>query len=79
MMITLVRTKTIPNDEGEETQKLYIYTVGEHKVTKEEALREKPGRQHGSWVEVLASSSVRQARICGVSFCPLLAVQTGMS
>lgn len=77
----MTKEKIAPHSQKElrRTQKLYIYMVGEPKVTKEEALRGRPGRQHDSWVEVLASSSVRQASICGVSFCPLLAVQTGMS
>lgn len=75
----MTKEKIAPHSQKElrRTQKLYIYMVGEPKVTKEEALRERPGRQHDSWVKVLAS--VRQASICGVSFCPLLAVQTGMS
>lgn len=76
----MTKEKIAPHSQKElrRTQKLYIYMVGEPKVTKEKALRERPGRQHGSWVEVLALVLDRLAFV-GSHFSPLLAGQTGVS
>jgi hypothetical protein len=47
------------------------------KTQRKKPWQKEPGRQQGSWVEALASSSVKQAKVCGVSFWSLMAVQTG--
>lgn len=67
----MTKEKIAPHSQKElrRTQKLYIYMVGEPKVTKEKALRERPGRQHGSWVEVLALVLDRPAFV-GSHFLP---------
>ena len=47
------------------------------KTQRKKHWQKEPGRQQGLWVGILASSSLRQAKVYGVSFWSLQAMQTG--
>lgn len=80
MMTTLLLTKTIPNDEGEDSPTLpegtsqdteIVYLHGRRTQSHKGESIERKTRQTAWFMGRSTSSSVRQASICGVSFFSL--------